>query len=374
MARPAKHNWKKLYLEYCQGRYKNVTEFAKAKKLPVRPTQREFRKLRLEAENSEQSILNKTTINDIIKASEKRKRPKNDQKYTPWEGLKKQFLDWPEDKLQAYLVQLEERKAELESIPFEELTPAEVKELGQVRRERRAILSDPDPEVMCHARKHDGSPCQNPAERGKRVCWNHGGAPGVGAPKGSQNNLRHGFYARIMPDDPEIKAIIEEIDAKSPLDILWDQIVIQYAVIARAQKLMYVRDQDDIVKRLKRVKDGDTFSEKEWEFQYPWDRHAAFLNAQSKAMATLEKLISRYEELIQKGNTSEEHQLRLEKLKQDMSIAQERLKLDKAKVMGDIEETQDDGFIEALQGKVGEAWSGYSDSGNGDAEADSEED
>jgi uncharacterized protein YjcR len=98
-----------------------------------------------------------------------------------------------------------------------------------------------------------------------------------------------------MPDDQELKEIIAAIDAKSPIDILWEQIVIQYAQIARAQKLMYVRDQQDIIEKLKKQVDGDKFTEEEWEFQYPWDRHANFLMAQSRAMATLEKLITRYD-------------------------------------------------------------------------------
>jgi len=236
-------------------------------------------------------------------------------------------------------VQLEARLAELKDISFENLTQAEVKELGQLRRERRAILSDPDPEVICGARKHDGSPCQNPAERGKRVCWVHGGAPGSGTQPGQQHALKHGFSARIMPDDPEIKAIIEEIDIKSPIDILWDQIVIQYAAIARAQRIMYVTDKGEMIKELKRSYEKSTERsttktnsnsqecEYEYEFQFSWDRQATFLIAQSKAMATLEKLIARYEAMA-----TEEQKLKVAKLKQDMEISRERLSLEKAKL------------------------------------------
>ncbi|OPX87977.1 MAG: hypothetical protein A4E54_01419 [Pelotomaculum sp. PtaB.Bin117] len=85
-------------------------------------------------------------------------------------------------------MQLEARLAELKDISFENLTQAEVKELGQLRRERRAILSDPDPEVICGARKHDGSPCQNPAERGSACAGCTGELRGVGRNRGS--NMR----------------------------------------------------------------------------------------------------------------------------------------------------------------------------------------
>lgn len=354
MARTAKHNWQKLFLEYNQGRYKSARQFAEAKGLNYDRLKKEFKKLKDQGQNGGEIAPKNEGKKGQNNAPKKTPPKEKGQKLHPWEHLKQQFTDWPEDRLQAYVAQLNARKAELEAIPFEDLTPAEIKELGRVRQERRAILSDPAPEVKCSAHNRDGSPCGNPAERGKRVCWNHGGAPGSGCPPGTQNNLRHGFYSKIMPDDEEIRGIIEEIDAKSPLDMLWEQIVIQYAQIARAQKLMYVRDQEDIVKHLKKAKDGESFTEREWEFQYPWDRHAAFLTAQSKAMATLERLLARYEAMA-----TDEQKLKVQKLKQDMEINRERLQLEKSKVMGDPEETADDGFIEALQGKAGEAWDGY---------------
>lgn len=288
-----RYNWKALFLEYNQGRYKSMTEFAEKKNLNYDVLRKQFKKIR------EESGCNP--------------KPKSDKKPHAWQNLKKQFTSWPEEKLQAYLIQLESRLDELKEISYDELAEDEKKELGKLRRERRAILSDPDPEKKCKAKNKKGERCQNPVERGKDVCWIHGGSPGNGAPKGNQNGLRHGLYAKIFPDDPEIRDIINAVGQKSPLDILWDQIVIQYTQIARAQKLMYVKDQGDIKKHLKRVKDGDKFSEEEWEFQYPWDRHASFLMAQSKAMGTLDRLIKRYEELA-----SEEQKLKTEKLKLEL--------------------------------------------------------
>jgi len=44
-----------------------------------------------------------------------------------------------------------------------------------------------------------------------------------------------------------------------------------------------------------------------------------------------------------------------------IQLTKEKLQLEKAKIMGDPEETEDDGFIDALSQKVGEAWDGYSD-------------
>jgi len=223
-------------------------------------------------------------------------------------------------------------------------------------------------EGQCTAKsKQTGERCKKKAEPGKDKCKFHGGKS-TGPPPGSQNATKHGFFARIFPDDEETRAIVSEIMEKSPLDILWDQIVIQYTAIARAQKIMFVKDQDDLTKVLKRQKETSSMQsdswEKEWELQFAWDKQAGFLKAQSTAMKTLEGLIARYEDTIQKGRVSEEHRLRLEKLKQDMDINKERLQLEKSKVMGDPEDTVDDGFIDALSNKAGDAWDGYADEGD----------
>jgi DNA-binding Lrp family transcriptional regulator len=321
MAR-ARYNWKALFLEYNQGRYKSMTEFAEKKNLSYDVVRKRFKELRKESGIS-------------------KPEPKPDERPHAWQNLKKQFTSWPEEKLQAYLVQIEARLDELKEIPYDELAEEEKRELGKLRRERRCILSDPDPSKKCKAQNKKGEQCQNPVERGKDVCWIHGGAPGNGPPKGNQNGLRHGLYAKIFPDDPEIRDIIDAVGQKSPLGILWDQIVIQYAAIARAQKLMYVKDQEDIKKHLKRVKDGEAFSEREWEFQYPWNRHATFLTAQSKAMGALERLIKRYEEMA-----SGEQQAKVDKLRADIARI----------TGGEDEQPEDDGFLEALKGEIARVW------------------
>ena len=173
-------------------------------------------------------------------------------------------------------------------------------------------------EDQCTAKsKQSGERCKNKSIPGKNVCKFHGG--NGGCPKGAQNALKHGFFARIFPDDEETRALIQEIMEKDPLDILWENIMIQYVAIARGQKIMFVRDKDDLTKHLKRQKETSGLNsegwEKEWELQYAWDKHASFLQAQSRAMQTLERLIQRYDALIQSGQGSEEHRLKLEKLK-----------------------------------------------------------
>ncbi len=152
------------------------------------------------------------------------------------------------------------------------------------------------------------------APKGNKNAVNHG------APKGNKNNEKHGFFAKIFPDDPDVRNIVEHIgeQIQNPLDILWDQIVIQYTAIARAQKLMYVRDQDDIKKHLKKVQTGKV-NMKEWEFQYPWDRHANFLQAQARAISALLSTIEKYQKMLPKTLENEEQRLKVDKLKAEIN-------------------------------------------------------
>lgn len=49
---------------------------------------------------------------------------------------------------------------------------------------------------------------------------------------------------------------------EDPIDVLWDQIQIAYAAIIRAQKIMYVRDQEDVTTTKIADSSGNVCSEK----------------------------------------------------------------------------------------------------------------
>lgn len=108
-----------------------------------------------------------------------------------------------------------------------------------------------------------------------------------GAPKGNSNAVTHGFFAKFLP--AETMEIMEQMQERTPADLIYDQIQIQYAAIIRAQQIMYVEDKEDITKEIKKTEtysDDNVESEKqEWEIQFAWDKHASFLNAQSRAMS-----------------------------------------------------------------------------------------
>ncbi|MCM3787451.1 hypothetical protein M3221_03350 [Domibacillus indicus] len=77
----------------------------------------------------------------------------------------------------------------------------------------------------------------------------------------------------------------------SAADLIRQRIQIQFAAIICSQQIMWVEDKDEMIKEIKKTEtysdDNSTSEKQEWEFQFAWDRRAAFLNAQSRAMEEL---------------------------------------------------------------------------------------
>lgn len=116
-----------------------------------------------------------------------------------------------------------------------------------------------------------------------------------GAPERNRNAEKHGFFSRYMPE--ESLDILDEIADKDYIDILWENIQISYAAILRSQRIMFVKNKDELKKEIKKIKKKEGETEVEWEFQFAWDRQATFLSAQARAMSELRALIKQYEEL-----------------------------------------------------------------------------
>ena len=121
--------------------------------------------------------------------------------------------------------------------------------------------------------------------------------------------LKHGLFSRYIPK--ETLEIMGMLDEKDPTDLLWDQIMIQYAAIIRAQSIMFVTDKNEMIKELKKEKETENSSEIEYEFQFAWDRQANFLNAQSRAIAELRSSIKQFLEL---AHEQDERRLKLEQI------------------------------------------------------------
>ncbi|NJJ72885.1 phage terminase small subunit [Clostridioides difficile] len=153
----------------------------------------------------------------------------------------------------------------------------------------------------------------------KKVATKKRGAPigntNATGPPGNKNAEKFGFFSKYLPE--ETQDLINEIKNKDKFDILWEQITIQYAAIIRAQKIMYVKDKEEMIKELKKHESTENGEKIEYEFQFAWDRQASFLNAQSRAMSELRSLIKQYDEMIHKdwNLATEEQKARVEKLK-----------------------------------------------------------
>jgi uncharacterized protein YjcR len=102
---------------------------------------------------------------------------------------------------------------------------------------------------------------------------------------------KFGFLSKYLPE--EYKEIMETIAGRKPEDLLWDQIVIQYTAIIRSQKIMLVNNADDLSKEQSQSGWGDSGADK-YEVRFAYEKQAAFLNAQSRAISELRTSIRQF--------------------------------------------------------------------------------
>lgn len=191
--------------------------------------------------------------------------------------------------------------------------------------------------------RHWNSMVGAPPKKKRGAPFNNQNALGKGAPKKNKNAEKHGFFSKWLPE--ETMEIMNEIKESSPLDVLWDNIQLQYAAIIRSQKLMYVKDKMDKTTEKIESKESKTMIGEKWEVQQAWDKQANFMSAQSRAMKTLESMIKQYDEMLHKDweLATEEQKARIARLKHDIGDESN-------------DETADDGFLEALNATAMEDW------------------
>lgn len=136
----------------------------------------------------------------------------------------------------------------------------------------------------------------------------------TGAPVGNKRSEKYGFFSKYLPD--ETKEIFDAVDNANPLDLLWHQIQISYAAIIRAQRIAYVKDQED--KTIERVEErsGRVIGSK-WEVQQAWNKQNDFLKAQARAQGELRNLIKQYDDMLHHDweLATDEQKARVDKLK-----------------------------------------------------------
>ncbi|SDH70372.1 Uncharacterized protein YjcR [Aneurinibacillus thermoaerophilus] len=175
-----------------------------------------------------------------------------------------------------------------------------------------------------------------------------------GAPLRNDHAVTHGLFRKFLPDDEDTQELMEAINERGPLEMLWDAIVIKHTNIIRSQQILFVQDKEDETRVIKKLKgmvpsggssdDGESgggaglVEEIEYEYQHAWDKQAKALNSYARAMSELRGLIKDYLTL---SGEDDHRRLQLTKMQQSIDVEQEKLKLakekfelEKAKIVG----------------------------------------
>lgn len=201
--------------------------------------------------------------------------------------------------------------------------------------------STPVEKAEYSAKKNNGGAPKN----NKNAVGNRGGpgakkgnknAVGHGAPAGNGNAVTHGLFRKIIPnDDPHAMELLDEIQNHTELDMLFNSIQLQYFNILNSQRIMHVRDKDDMSREII----SESESGESYTVQFAWDKQANLLTAYARAMTTLSSMIERFDKL---ANADDERRLKLvqmktniEKTQADTDFAQERA----AKLKGQKKDT-----------------------------------
>ena len=165
----------------------------------------------------------------------------------------------------------------------------------------------------------------------------------------NKNAEKFGFFSKYLPE--ETREIFSAIEQADPLDLLWHQIQIAYAAIIRAQRIAYVKNQQD--KTVEKIghKNGDTVKEERWEVQQAWDKQNELMKAQARAQGELRAMIKQYDEMLHKDwdSASEEQKTRIAQMKAQT----QRISLEPA-------EAEDDG-VEIINDTQKEAGADFRD-------------
>ena len=156
------------------------------------------------------------------------------------------------------------------------------------------------------------------APKGNKNAKGNPGNKNASPPPNNKNAVSHGLFANWLPDDS--LEIIRELSQKSPADMIWENILIQYTAIIRAQKIMYVMDANDDISNITSIKLDPMIQDdegkpvrieekREWHMAY--QKQESFMNAQSRAISTLSSLIKQY---VAMADEDDSRKLELERM------------------------------------------------------------
>lgn len=209
---------------------------------------------------------------------------------------------------------------------------------GTVRRWKHTYRWDDDgkkksersQKKKSNVRKKCGAPYGN-----KNASGSHDGAP-----RGNQNARKYGLFSKYIP--AETMELMHMSADTPPIELLWDQIQIAYAAIIRAQKIAFVRDQEDKTTEVISESDSGTM----YQVEQAWAKHEGFMKAQARAQSELRNMIKQYDDMLH-----HDWDLATEEQKARIAMIKAKLQTD------DSDEDADDGFIDALNASAREDWS-----------------
>lgn len=143
-------------------------------------------------------------------------------------------------------------------------------------------------------------------------------------------------WLKFLPD--EMVKVMETMESIDPLDILYDQIRIQWAIILRAQEIMFVADQTDIDK----FKTAASMESDSWEIHTAWDKHGKFMSQLSTAQKELRGLIK---EFMTIAPVEDERRIRIRNMEANTEFTELRSKA----LKGNVKDTS---MLEVLIGAV----------------------
>lgn len=180
-----------------------------------------------------------------------------------------------------------------------------------------------------------------PLKNNQNAVENKGGAP----PK-NHNAVTHGLYAKYLP--AETLEIAEAFNEVNPVDLIWDSITTQYALILQTHKIMQVSGKDDHSKEVSGWSSGEGGSSERYAFQYSWDKHASYMNTIARAMGTLSNFIKQF---ILIADEADERRLKLELMQAQIGYANSqnaKLQIENNEKLPS-DEVEDDGFLDAIK-------------------------
>lgn len=153
-----------------------------------------------------------------------------------------------------------------------------------------------------------------------------GNKGGKGGPEGNQKALKHGFFSKFMPQDPEFMEIREIVETMSPADMIWENVLSLYQRLIWGRRITFVKDKKDVTKVLTKNKPGMFGDEKEWEYQHAWDKYNSAIKAEATVMKELRSAIKQFIEI---AHEKDERRLKLDKMK--IEIEKTKLEIERIK-------------------------------------------